>query len=247
MYYWEVVKRKNICVNVFEMVYKVMKVENNIFVIEMLKGIYMMLYCIIVIGYYDYLNYMNVFGEDLLKVFYYFKEGYLYFDKDVVVIGGKNLSVDVVFEFVKFGVYVIVLYRGKEYLLSIKLWILFEFELFVRNGIICMEFGVSVEKIIEGEVVFCFGEKKFIIIKNDFVFVMIGYYFDYEFFEKMGVEIDKEIGCLFFNEEMMEMNVKGIFIVGVIVVGNNVNEIFIENGRFYGGYIVVEIVKRENY
>lgn len=36
----------------------------------------------------------------------------------------------------------------------------------------------------------------------------------------------------------MEMNVENIFIVGVIVVGNNVNEIFIENGRFYGDVIV---------
>lgn len=32
---------------------------------------------------------MNVPGEDLPKVFHYFKEGHPYFDKDVVVIGGK--------------------------------------------------------------------------------------------------------------------------------------------------------------
>ncbi len=33
---------------------------------------------------------MNVPGEDLPKVFHYFKEGHPYFDKDVVVIGGKT-------------------------------------------------------------------------------------------------------------------------------------------------------------
>lgn len=86
---------------------------------------------IIVMGYYDYFNYMNVFGEDLLKVFYYFKEVYLYFDKDVVVIGGKNFSVDVVLELVKCDVRVMVIYCGLDYLFSVKFWILFEFEVLV--------------------------------------------------------------------------------------------------------------------
>lgn len=84
------------------------------------------------------------------------------------------------------------------------------------------------------------------MISNDFVFVMIGYYFDYLFLIKMGVELDDEIGCFFFNEEMMEINVEGIYIVGVIVVGNNVNEIFIENGCFYGKLIVFYIINKNN-
>lgn len=100
------------------------------------KEIYIVKYIVVVIGYYDNLNYMNVLGEELKKVVYYFKEGYFYFDWDVVVIGGKNLSVDVVLEFVKFGVCVMVLYCGIEYLLSIKFWILLEFEVLVWNGII---------------------------------------------------------------------------------------------------------------
>lgn len=74
---------------------------------------------------------------------------------------------------------------------------------------------------------------------------MTGYHPDHEFLEKMGVEIDKETGRPFFNEETMETNVKGIFIAGVIAAGNNANEIFIENGRFHGGHIAAEIAKEK--
>lgn len=89
---------------------------------------------------------MGVPGEDLPKVFHYFKEGHPYFDKDVVVIGGKNSSVDAALELVKSGARVTVLYRGNEYSPSIKPWILPEFEALVRNGTIRMEFGACVEK-----------------------------------------------------------------------------------------------------
>lgn len=41
-----------------------------------------------------------------------------------------------------------------------------------------------------------------------------------------------------YNKEIYEINIENCYIVGVIVVGNDVNIIFIENGKFYGGIIV---------
>ena len=52
-----------------------------------------------------------------------------YFDCDVVVIGGKNSSIDAALELVKAGARVTVLYRGSEYSPSIKPWILPEFDI----------------------------------------------------------------------------------------------------------------------
>ena len=60
-------------------------------------------YVVIATGYYDHPNYMNIPGEELPKVFHYFKEAHPYFDTDVVVIGGKNSSVDAALELVKAG------------------------------------------------------------------------------------------------------------------------------------------------
>ncbi|MED4462907.1 YpdA family putative bacillithiol disulfide reductase [Metabacillus fastidiosus] len=242
-YYREVAKRKDLRVNPFEKVESVVKDGEN-FIVKTSKETYQAKYVVIATGYYDHPNYMEVPGENLPKVYHYFKEGHPYFDKDVVVIGGKNSSVDAALELVKCGARVTVLYRRSEYSSSIKPWILPEFEALVRHDIIDMKFNASVKEITEASVVYVVdGEEK--TIKNDFVFAMTGYHPDHQFLEKMGVDIESDTGRPVFTEETMETNVNGIFIAGVIAAGNNANEIFIENGRFHGGLIAQAIMQRE--
>ncbi|WP_338749727.1 YpdA family putative bacillithiol disulfide reductase [Bacillus sp. FJAT-52991] len=243
-YYREVVKLKDIRINRYEMVHKVEKQENGLFHVHTSKGQYETPYVVIATGYYDQPNNMNIKGEQLAKVFHYFKEAHPYFDMDVVVIGGKNSSVDAALELHKAGARVTVLYRGSEYSASIKPWILPEFEALVKNDEIKMEFHAVVDEITEEEVVYRQNaETK--RVKNDFVFAMTGYHPDHEFLKTMGVEIDRESGRPNYDGETMETNVQGIFIAGVIAAGNNANEIFIENGRFHGGDIAKAIATRE--
>ena len=104
-YYREVVRRKSVRVNAFERVEKVQK-DGEAFQVETTKRdgskeIYIAKYIVVATGYYDNPNYMNVPGEELKKVAHYFKEGHPYFDRDVVVIGGKNSSVDAALELVR--------------------------------------------------------------------------------------------------------------------------------------------------
>lgn len=243
VYYREVAARKQIRINAFETVREV-SAQGTEFLVKTNKSPYRANYVIVATGYYDNPNYMNVPGEDLPKVFHYFKEAHPYFDKDVCVIGGKNSSVDAAIELVKAGARVTVLYRGKEYSPSIKPWILPEFEALVRNGIIQMEFNAQVEEITETQVTFS-KDGGSSVINNDFVFAMTGYHPDHQFLEKMGVHIDQDTGRPIFNPETMETNIPGIFIAGVIAAGNNANEIFIENGRFHGGQIAGAILEKE--
>jgi len=247
-YYREVVKRKGVRVNAFERVEQVQK-DGDFFRVSTTKRdgnteTYAAKYIVVATGYYDNPNYMNVPGEKLEKVSHYFKEGHPYFDRDVVVIGGKNSSVDAALELVKAGARVTVLYRGGEYSQSIKPWILPEFEALVRNGTIQMQFHAHVKEITEHTLTYTSNGELF-TIQNDFVFAMTGYHPDHSFLTKMGVEIDKETGRPIFTEETMETNVENIFIAGVIAAGNNANEIFIENGRFHGGAITQTVVSRE--
>ncbi|MCM3440828.1 YpdA family putative bacillithiol disulfide reductase [Metabacillus halosaccharovorans] len=235
-YYREVVKRKEVRVNAFEQVEMVEKIDEHQFVVKTNKKVYEAKQVVIATGYYDHPNYLHIPGENLPKVFHYFKEAHPYFDKDVVVIGGKNSSVDAALELVKAGARVTVLYRGSEYSPSIKPWILPEFESLVRNGTITMEFHANLLEILEDSVVYR-GIEGTKTIKNDFVFAMTGYHPDHNFLKKMGVTIDTETGRPLYNPETMETNIKGIFIAGVIAAGNNANEIFIENGRFHGELI----------
>jgi thioredoxin reductase (NADPH) len=242
VYYRDVVKRKQLSVNSFEKVSKVLK-EDNGFQVVTDRQIYQTQFVVIATGYYDHPNYMNVPGEDLPKVSHYFKEAHPYFDKDVCVIGGKNSSVDAALELVKAGARVSVLYRGKEYSSSIKPWILPEFEALVRNGTITMEFNSDIMEITNDQVRYKKdGVEK--SIYNDFVFAMTGYRPDHEFLKNMGIHIDEETGRPLFNPDTMETNMEGIYIAGVIAAGNNANEIFIENGRFHGGLIAQSIKEK---
>lgn len=241
VYYREVAKRKQLRINAFEEVKEVSKSDKH-FTITTNKAEYSASFVVIATGYYDHPNYMNVPGENLPKVFHYFKEAHPYFNKEVCVIGGKNSSVDAAIELVKAGADVTVLYRGSEYSSSIKPWILPEFESLVRNGIIKMEFNAHVKEIKEKQLIYVQdGQEK--IISNDFVFAMTGYHPDHEFLKTIGINIDEESGRPMFNSETMETNVPGVYIAGVIAAGDNANEIFIENGRFHGQQIARSILE----
>ncbi|WP_409301421.1 YpdA family putative bacillithiol disulfide reductase [Peribacillus sp. SCS-155] len=242
-YYREVVKRKSLRIHKFEKVGKIEKQGDGRFLVATSKAEYLASHAVIATGYYDHPNYMDIKGEDLPKVFHYFKEGHPYFDTDVTVIGGKNSSVDAALELVKAGARVTVLYRGSEYSASIKPWILPEFESHVRNGTINMVFNAEVDEITEDSIIFHTDNEEH-ILKNDFVFAMTGYHPDHNFLKQMGVSIEEE-GRPHYNPETMETNVKGLYIAGVIAAGNNANEIFIENGRFHGGLIAKDILSKQ--
>ncbi|MCM3358826.1 YpdA family putative bacillithiol disulfide reductase [Psychrobacillus sp. FSL W7-1493] len=243
VYYREVVKRKDIQVNKYEQVERVER-STDYFQVTTSKGSYKAKSVIVATGYYDHPNYMGIPGEDLPKVFHYFKEGHPYFSQDVLVIGGKNSAIDAALELNKAGANVTVVYRRGQYSSSIKPWVLPEFEGCVRNNEIQMHFNTEVLSIEENKVTLKGTEGEF-DIENDFVFAMTGYHPDHSFLEKMGVAIDNESGRPSHNPETMETNVEGIFIAGVIAAGNNANEIFIENGRFHGELIAKEIKRKE--
>lgn len=243
VYYREVVKRKDIQVNKYEQVERVER-STDYFQVTTSKGSYKAKSVIVATGYYDHPNYMGIPGEDLPKVFHYFKEGHPYFSQDVLVIGGKNSAIDAALALNKAGANVTVVYRRGQYSSSIKPWVLPEFEGCVRNNEIQMHFNTEVLSIEENKVTLKGTEGEF-DIENDFVFAMTGYHPDHSFLEKMGVAIDNESGRPSHNPETMETNVEGIFIAGVIAAGNNANEIFIENGRFHGELIAKEIKRKE--
>ncbi|RNC97584.1 YpdA family putative bacillithiol disulfide reductase [Lysinibacillus halotolerans] len=244
VYYREVVKMKNIQVNAFEKVESVVKGENQ-FTVKTDKEVYETPYVILATGYYDQPNYMDIPGENLPKVFHYFKEAHPFFDTDVLVIGGKNSAVDAALELHKAKARVTVAYRGSDYSPSVKPWILPEFASLVRNEEITMNFNTIVKEIRETEVVLSTnGIEK--VIKNDYVFAMTGYHPDHDFIRAMGVEIDAETGRPLYDVETMETNIENLYIAGVLAAGNNANEIFIENGKFHGGFIAKHIEQKMN-
>lgn len=243
VYYREVAKMKNLQIHRFERVQSVAKEENGQFIVTSDKNTYETPYVVVATGYYDQPNYMNIPGEDLPKVYHYFKEAHPFFDTDVLVIGGKNSAVDAALELHKAGARVTVVYRGSAYSPSIKPWILPEFESLVRSGEVTMHFESNVKEIRDHEVVLDIkGAEQ--LLENDFVFAMTGYHPDHQFIREMGVTINEETGRPTYDPETMETNIENLYIAGVLAAGNNANEIFIENGKLHGGQIAQYITQK---
>ncbi len=198
---------------------------------------------IVATGYYDLPNLLNVPGEDLPKVFHYYREPHPYFDLDVVVIGGKNSAAISSLDLWRHGARVTLIHRGSRMHNHVKYWILPDLENRIRNGEITAYFNSTVEQIGPDYVVVRTPGDR-VRLKNDFVFALTGYHPDYDFLGSMGIELSAHDCRPMCDPLSLESNVPGIYLAGVIVAGSHTNEIFIENGRFHGQQIVRHIKQK---
>jgi thioredoxin reductase (NADPH) len=191
---------------------------------------------IVATGYYDRPNYLGIPGEDLPKVFHYYKDPHPYFDHDVLVIGGKNSAAIAALDLWRHGARVTLVHRGEKMHRHVKYWILPDIENRIRHDEIHGYFHTTVEEIAADTVRLRTpeGERT---IKNDFVFAMTGYRPDFAFLEALGVHLAGPDRMPAFDPHTLESNVPGVYLAGVIVAGARTNEIFIENGRFHGAQI----------
>jgi thioredoxin reductase (NADPH) len=198
---------------------------------------------IVATGYYDLANLMQIPGEDLPKVFHYYREPHPFFDLDVIVIGGKNSAAISALELWRHGARVTLIYRGPKMHGHVKYWILPDIENRIRSGEIKAHFNSTVTEIAPDYVV-VHSPEGVIKIKNDFVFALTGYHPDYDFLRSMGIELSADQCRPVCDPQTFESNVPGIYVAGVIVAGSRTNEIFIENGRFHGLQIATHLKQK---
>jgi thioredoxin reductase (NADPH) len=191
-------------------------------------------------GYYDLCNPLGIPGEDLSKVFHYYREPHPFFDTDVLVIGGKNSAAIASLDLWRHGARVTLAHRGLRLHNHVKYWILPDIENRIKNGEISAYFGSTVQEI-EVDFVNLDTPDGPVRLKNDFVFAMTGYHPDYDFLRSMGIELSSEQCRPVCDPLTLESNVPGIYVAGVIVAGSRTNEIFIENGRFHGKQIASDL------
>jgi len=199
---------------------------------------------IVATGYYDLPNYLGIPGEDLPKVMHYYDDPHPYSGLDILVIGGKNSAAIAALELWRHGARVTLVHRGPDMHRHVKYWIKPDIENRIKNGEIAAFFNTQVAEIGPDTVLLETPEGQR-ILKNDFVFALIGYHPDYEFLASLGVRsegVDRMPVC---DPETLESNVAGIYLAGVIVAGARTNEIFIENGRFHGQQIARGLVNSQ--
>jgi thioredoxin reductase (NADPH) len=198
---------------------------------------------IVATGYYDLPNYMNIPGEELSKVHHYYDDPHPYYGLDIVVIGGKNSAAIAALELWRHGARVTMVHRGPAIHRHVKYWILPDIENRIKNGEVAAYFKSNVTRIGTDTVTIDTpdGVKT---IPNDYVFALTGYHPDFDFLTALGVRFEGSDLLPHCDTETLESNVPGIYLAGVIVAGSRTSEIFIENGRFHGRQIAVDLERK---
>jgi thioredoxin reductase (NADPH) len=187
-------------------------------------------------GYYDLANQIDIPGEEMDKVFHYYRDPHPYYACDVVVIGGKNSAAEAALDLWRHGARVTLVHRGPQMHANVKYWVRPDIENRIKAGEITAYFNSTVQEINEDCVLVRTpsGTRR---LKNDFVFALTGYHPDYDFLRSVGIELATAQLRPVCDPENLESNVPGIYVAGVIVAGSRTSEIFIENGRFHGKLI----------
>src|SRR5215471_6512264 len=196
-------------------------------------------------GYYDLANQLCIPGEDLPKVSHYYGEPHPYYDTDVLVIGGKNSAAIAALDLWRHGARVTLVHRESQIHHHVKYWIKPDLENRIKAGEIEAYFNTYVQEIGIDHVVVVTPSGP-MRLRNDFVLALVGYHPDYDFLRSMGIELSEQQYHPVCDPVSLESNVRGVYVAGVIVAGSRTNEIFIENGRFHGKQIAVDLKQKLN-
>ena len=240
-YYRRVATSNNLKINLFEAVENIEKNDGR-FNIKTSKAEYKSKNIVISTGFYDIPNSLNVPGEDLEKVHHYYNDPHYFVNQDVVVVGASNSAVDAALEVYRKGAHVTMIVRGEEIGRRVKYWVRPDIINRIEEGSIKAYFNSRITKITTSSVVFEDENNENQEIKNDYVLALTGYKPNFEFLEKLGVNLSDEHKKIpEYNQQTMETNVKGIYLAGVICGGMETHKWFIENSRIHAKMIVENI------
>lgn len=203
---------------------------------------------------------LGVSGEDLPHVHPHWRDPHDYFEKRVVVVGGRNSAVETALRLHHVGARVTLSYRrDKLPAKSIKYWLMPEISGLLRSGAIVGHFNTIVRAITPRSVVLarCEGERPPelweapagpIEVEADFVIPQIGYDADMSLCRMAGVDLQGDREVPVYDLETMETNVPGVYLCGTIVGGTQHRyEIFIENGHAHVERIVAHVTGQRRH
>ena len=239
-YYRKVVGAFQLRVHQYEEVTKTERAGSGTFHVQTARAAYEGRNVVIAIGYYDNPNYMGVPGEDLPHVSHYYTEAHPFYDRDVVVIGGKNSAVEAALDLFRGGARVSVVHRGAELGQTVKYWVRPDIENRFKKREITPYLSSRVVQITKEHVrIAQNGDQREIPAQQ--VFALTGYHPSVKFFDELGVRYDKDTLRAEYNPQTFETNVPGVYLAGSVVGGRINGEVFIENGRFHGEVLIKAI------
>jgi thioredoxin reductase (NADPH) len=235
-YYRGVAQRERLDLRLYEHVHSVGGHAGQ-FTIVTTKGQHEAAAVVVVTGFFDQANLLNVHGEDLPKVTHYYREPYPYVAQKVAVIGAKNSAAKAALDCYRHGAEVTLIVRAAGLSDKIKYWIRPDLENRIKEGSIRAFFDTRHTEIRETTVRLQTPTGP-VEIENDWVLAMTGYQPDFSFLERIGVTFaDDGARTPMYDEVTFETERPGLFIAGTVCGGYRTNRWFIENGRFHAQQI----------
>jgi thioredoxin reductase (NADPH) len=235
-YYRGVAQRERLDLRLYEHVHSVGGHAGQ-FTIVTTKGQHEAAAVVVVTGFFDQANLLNVPGEDLPKVTHYYREPYPYVAQKVAVIGAKNSAAKAALDCYRHGAEVSLIVRAAGLSDKIKYWIRPDLENRIKEGSIRAFFDTRLTEIRETTVRLQTPTGP-VEIENDWVLAMTGYQPDFSFLERIGVTFaDDGARTPMYDEVTFETERPGLFIAGTVCGGYRTNRWFIENGRFHAQQI----------
>lgn len=248
-YYKRVVQHYQLDIHTHKKVVAVNK-NNNVFTVQTRtqngdSHEYRSRFVIVATGYFDHPNMLNIPGESLPKVSHYYSDPHPFYNKDILIVGGKNSACIAALELYRYGARVTMVHRRPEIKESVKYWILPDILNRIKEGAIKIHLDSIVTNITERSVIIeNISSKETTELANDFVFALTGYHPDTALLKACEISVDSVSLVPEHKPDTLETNVEGLFVAGSISAGINTNKLFIENGRFHGKVIAEEIKKR---
>ncbi|GAB6088896.1 NAD(P)-binding domain-containing protein [Spirochaeta dissipatitropha] len=198
---------------------------------------------------------LGIEGEDLPHVSHYFTDPHRYFQKDLLIVGGRNSAMEAALRCWRAGARVSISYRRKEIIKDRVISRLFlEIELLISRGQIKFYPETELRKISRTEVELEVasreegGDDKWpasgrLQLSPDFVLLCTGFSPDHDLLDQLDIERSGTELMPLLNPETMETNVPGVYVAGTAAAGDqNVYRTFITTSHVHAEKIVKHIL-----
>lgn len=243
-YYRRIVSSNNLNIRLFEKVNNIGKTGNG-FQVTTEKDNYTAKNIVLATGFYDLPNTLDIPGEELDKVFHYYRDPHFFSQQKVAVIGASNSAIDAALECYRKGAEVSLIIRGPEVGTRVKYWVRPDIINRIEEGSIKAYYNTTVTEITRNEIHLNSPEGRK-SLKNDYVLALTGYMPNFEFLENLGIRLSEDEKRIpQYDPVSMETNIAGIYLAGVICGGMETHKWFIENSRIHAPMIMDHIERKK--
>lgn len=253
-----VVEANGLRINSFEPVTRLFRMDEGFLVItETMAGLkrYTANQLVLATGGMASPRLLDIPGEDFPHVSHYLDDPHFYFQKRLLVVGGRNSAIEYALRCWRAGAQVTLSYRKAELpKASIKPALMQDIETAVGDGKICFLPGTVPIEITPTEVILAktdaegkpeSGEHTSLLF--DFVLICSGYVADMGLFSQLEVTLLGEEQVPVFDDETMQTDVPGVFVLGTAAGGTQKKfRLFIETSHVQVEKITAVLLAKYN-